>query len=76
VTESQMSRVFGPLIIGNAVVWAATTLGIAVATKASDDFIWVLLVLIVGSSLSGTVIESARRRSQSLEPAGPAGPSR
>lgn len=55
-------HVFGRLIIGNALVWAATMLAAAVVAKASDEFIYLLLVLIVGASVSGWVIEGARRQ--------------
>jgi hypothetical protein len=37
-------------------------LGAAIAAKASDEFFWVLLILITGAGVSGAVIESARRR--------------
>jgi hypothetical protein len=37
-------------------------LGTAIAAKASDEFFWILLILITGASVSGAVIESARRR--------------
>lgn len=54
--------VFGRLIIWNAVIWAATMLTAAIVAKASDAFFSLLLVLLVGSSLSGWAIEAARRR--------------
>jgi hypothetical protein len=58
----QLRAIFGRLIIQTSLVWAATTLGAAIAAKASDEFFWVLLILITGASVSGAVIESARRR--------------
>jgi len=45
-----------------AIVWAVTTLGAAVAAKASPEFFWVLLILIVGASASGAGVEAARRQ--------------
>jgi hypothetical protein len=36
-------------------------LGAAIAAKASDEFFWILLILITGAGVSGAVIESARR---------------
>ena len=45
-----------------ALVWAATLLAAAVVDKASGDFIYLLLVLISGFSLSSAVLESGRRR--------------
>jgi len=58
----QLRAIFGRLIIQTSLVWAATMLGAAIAAKASDEFFWVLLILITGASVSGAVIESARRR--------------
>lgn len=52
------------LQIASSLVWAATILGVAVAAKASDNFIYELLVMVVGSSLSFTVIDAAGRRSR------------
>ena len=43
-------------------VAAATILVAAIALKASDDFIWVMYVLLAGFGLSCAVIEAARRR--------------
>lgn len=60
--ESDGRRTFARLQIANSVVWAATLLGVAVAAKASDNFIYQLLVLLVGFSLSWGVINTAERR--------------
>jgi hypothetical protein len=57
-------RTFAGLQVANSVVWAATLLGVAVAAKASDNFIYELLVLLVGFSLSWGVINTAERRDQ------------
>jgi len=58
----ELRAIFGRLIIQTSLVWAATMLGAAIAAKASDEFFWILLILISGASVSGAVIESARRR--------------
>ena len=60
----ELRAVFGRLMIQTSLVWAATMLGAAIAAKASDEFFWVLLILILitGAGVSGAVIESARRR--------------
>lgn len=55
-------RSFAWLQVANSGVWAATLLGAAVAAKASDNFIYELLVLLVGFSLSWGVINTAERR--------------
>ena len=58
----ELRAIFGRLMIQMSLVWAATMLGAAIAAKASDEFFWILLILITGAGLSGAVIESARRR--------------
>lgn len=58
--STPVASVLGRLIVVNSLVWAATMLA-AVVMKASDAFIYLLLVLLAGSSLSGAAIESARR---------------
>ena len=58
----ELRAIFGRLMIQMSLVWAATMLGAAIAAKASDEFFWVLLILITGAGASGAVIESARRR--------------
>ena len=58
----ELRAIFGRLMIQMSLVWAATMLGAATAAKASDEFFWVLLILITGTGVSGAVIESARRR--------------
>ena len=58
----ELRAIFGRLMIQMSLVWAATMLGAAIAAKASDEFFWVLLLLITGAGVSGAVIESARRR--------------
>lgn len=40
----------------NALIWAAAVLGAAVVTKASDEFIYLLLVLVTGSTCSWAAI--------------------
>jgi hypothetical protein len=60
-SNPQLRAVFGRMILQMAVVWAATMIGGAVAAKASDDFIWVLFVLVSGFVLSSAVLESGRR---------------
>jgi len=62
VTNSRTNNAFGWLQIVNALVWAATMVAIAVVAKASDNFIYVLLVLIVGGSMSWMAIYSAAQR--------------
>ena len=57
----ELRAIFGRLMIQMSLVWAATMLGAAMAAKASDEFFWVLLVLITGAGVSGAAIESARR---------------
>lgn len=42
----------------DALVWAATILGVAIAATASEDFIFELLVLIVGCSLSFGIVNA------------------
>jgi hypothetical protein len=62
VTETRTKSAFGWLQIVNAVVWTATILVVAVTAKASDNLIYVLLLLIVCSSISWTAINAADRR--------------
>jgi len=57
----ELRAIFGRLMIQTSLVWAAAMLGAAIAAKASDEFLWVLLILITGAGVSGAVIESARR---------------
>lgn len=61
-TRDQMSAAYGRLLIQMSLVWAATMIGAAVVDKASDDFIYILFVLIGGFVLSSAVLESGRRR--------------
>ena len=61
-TQKQLSAAYGRLILQMSLVWAATLLAAAVVDKASGDFIYLLLVLISGFSLSSAVLESGRRR--------------
>ena len=53
---------FGVLRFKMAVVWCSTILGVAVATRASDNFVYEPIVLTVGFSLSWAVVESTARR--------------
>jgi hypothetical protein len=62
IDPRELRAIFGRLMIQMSLVWAATMLGAAIAAKASDEFFWVLLILITGAGVSGAVIESARRR--------------
>ena len=62
VDPRELRAIFGRLMIQMSLVWAATMPGAAIAAKASDEFFWVLLLLITGAGVSGAVIESARRR--------------
>jgi hypothetical protein len=62
VQGQRVGRAFGRLILTLAVVWALTMIAAAVAAKASPEFIWVLLILIVGASGSGACVEAARRQ--------------
>ena len=57
----ELRAIFGRLMIQTSLVWAAAMLGAAIAAKASDEFFWVLLIVIAGAGVSGAVIESARR---------------
>lgn len=61
LTQQRLRAAFGRLTLHMSLVWAATTIGAAIAMRASDDFIWVLLVIITGFGLSNAVQESARR---------------
>jgi len=49
---------FGRLMIQMSLVWAATMLGAAITAKASDEFFWVLLILILitGAGVSGAAV--------------------
>ena len=47
---------FARFQIINALVWAATIMGAAVVSKASDEFIYLLLVLTAGSTCSWATI--------------------
>ncbi len=67
----ELRAIFGRLMIQMSLVWAATMLGAAIAAKASDEFFWVLLILITGAGVSGAVIESARRRASPAPAARP-----
>ncbi|MFK5689367.1 hypothetical protein ACI3EY_06840 [Ornithinimicrobium sp. LYQ92] len=62
-----MTALLGRLTVLMAVVWAATLMGTAVAAKASDDYIWILLVMITGFGLSSTLLGSTQRAALSLE---------
>ncbi|WP_380163414.1 hypothetical protein [Jannaschia sp. R86511] len=42
--------------IVNALIWAATIVGAAVVVKATDEFIYLLVVLVAGSACSWTSI--------------------
>jgi len=55
---------FGRLQFMNAVIWGATIIGAAIAAKASDQFIYVLLVLFVGFNFSSVAVDAAARRSE------------
>jgi hypothetical protein len=44
----ELRAIFGRLVIQMSLVWAATMLGAVIAAKASDEFFWVLLLLITG----------------------------
>ncbi len=57
-TDTDARRAFARMQIANALVWAATILGVAVAAKGSDNFIYELLVLLVGCSLSFGIINT------------------
>ena len=58
----EVRALFRRLIFETSLVWGATILVAAMAAKASDDFIWVMYVLLAGFGLSCAVIEAARRR--------------
>lgn len=51
---------FGRMQIFNALIWALTILGAAVAVKVSDAFTYLLLVLLVGSLWCWAAIFRAR----------------
>ncbi len=61
LTQERLSAVMGRTILWMSLAWAATMIAAAVVSKASGDFIWLLLVLILGFSLSSAVLESTRR---------------
>ena len=61
-TREQVSAAYGRLILQMSIVWAATIMVAALVDKASGDFIYLLLVLISGFSMSSAVLESGRRR--------------
>ena len=54
----ELRAIFGRLMIQMSLVWAATVLGAAIAAKASDEFFWVLLILILitGAGVSGAAV--------------------
>jgi hypothetical protein len=54
---------FDRLQLMSALVWGATMLGVAIAAKASTNFIYELLVLFVGFNMSWVVIDLEARRS-------------
>ncbi len=56
------SAAYGRMLIQMSLVWAATMLGTAVVHRASDEFVYIIFVLIGGFSLSSAVLESGRRR--------------
>ena len=62
-----VSRVFGRLMMVNAIVWAATMLACAVVARASDQFSYLLLVLIAGAALSNAVVSQAADRANASE---------
>jgi hypothetical protein len=64
VTKTRTTNAFGWLQIVNALVWAVTILGAAVVAKASDNFIYVLFVLLFGSSMSWAAINAAADRAR------------
>jgi hypothetical protein len=45
-----------------ALVWCATIFGVAIAAKASSNFIYELLVLFVGFNMSWAVIDASARK--------------
>lgn len=61
-TRERLSAAYGRLILQMSFVWAATMIAAAVVGKASDDFIYLLFVIIGGFTLSSAVLESGRRR--------------
>lgn len=63
-TREQLRAAYGRVTLQMSFVWAATMLAVTVVNKASSDFIYLLLVLIGGFSLSSAVLESGRRRIQ------------
>lgn len=54
----QLGQPLERLQLVNALVWGLTVLGVAVVGKASEDFIYVLLVLSTGSLASWAAIWS------------------
>ena len=65
--QQQLSAAYGRVILLMSLVWAATIMSAAVVDKASGEFIYLILVLMGGFTLSGAVLESGRR--QMLDPA-------
>jgi hypothetical protein len=61
-TREQLSAAYGRLILQMSFVWVATMLAAVVVNKTSDNFIYLLFVLIAGFILSSAVLESGRRR--------------
>ena len=57
-------REFDRLQFNASLVWGATILGVAIAAKASNNFIYELLVLFVGFNLSWVVIDASARKSR------------
>ena len=60
--SSLFPRQFDRLQFMNALVWCATIMGVAIAAKASGNFIYELLVLFVGFNMSWAVLDAAARR--------------
>ena len=54
----ELRAIFGRLMIQMSLAWAATMPGAAIAAKASDEFFWVLLILILitGAGVSGAAV--------------------
>ncbi len=60
--HQQLSAAYGRLILSMSLVWAVTIMAAAVVNKASGEFIYLILVLVGGFTLSSAVLESGRRR--------------
>ena len=59
----ELRAIFGWLMIQMSLVWAAAMPGAAMAAKASDEFFWVLLILIlIPEPGYPAVYRAARRR--------------